>query len=155
MANYRLLGTLAILVLAACASPQPEQRPSEEEAAETAEPTPRTGLAGLDGHWVGSGSTARNLARNRCGRGPLIDLTIDQGAARAVFRLTVRRGMDRRPHTEVIPLNGRIDDQGQLELSGFQSTARALLSAKEESGEGTWETRSLACHGTFRVRRKP
>ena len=48
-------------------------------------------------------------------------------------------------------LSGAIDDQGRLELSGFQSYAMAVLSASDGSGEGQWETRTLMCHGTFRV----
>ena len=51
-------------------------------------------------------------------------------------------------------LSGAIDDQGRLELSGFQSDAMAVLSASDGSGEGQWETRTLVCHGTFQVRRR-
>ena len=157
----RVLGSsifslVALSMITACVEPQQEQQPQlEESAADTSRQSAQAQIGGFDGRWVGSGSNARAAFRNRCGNGPLVEITIQDGAARAVFRLTVRRGMDRRPRTEVLSLNGAIDDQGKLELSGFQSDAMAVLSASGESSDGTWETRSLACHGTFRVRRRP
>jgi hypothetical protein len=84
----------------------------------------------------------------------LVDLTIQDGSARAVFSFTVRRRTDRRPRREVLSLSGDVDGQGKLVLSGFQSEAMAVLSASGEPSDGTWDTRRLACHGTFRVRRK-
>jgi hypothetical protein len=62
--------------------------------------------------------------------------------------------MDRQRRTEVLSLNGAVDEQGKLVLSGFQSDAMAILSASGELSDGTWETRGLVCHGTFRVRKK-
>ena len=85
----------------------------------------------------------------------MVDLTIQDGAARAVFRFTVKWGMEQGIRSEVLTLSGAIDDHGRLELSNFQSDVMAVLSARDGTGDGTWETRGLACHGTFRVRRGP
>jgi hypothetical protein len=156
MLGFRVAGLVAFLLVTACAGAQQAQRQQFKESA--VEPTTQPAQAQIgdfDGNWVGSGSNARAAFRNRCGNGPLVDLTIQNGAARAVFRITVRRRTDERPRTEVLTLNGAIDDHGRLEVSGRQSDAIAVLSARDGSGDGAWETRGLACHGTFRVRRRP
>lgn len=156
MLNAKAICLSALLVITACAETQQAQRQQFRDSA--AKPTTQPAQAQIgdfDGNWVGSGSNTRAAMRNRCGNGPLVDLTIQNGAARAVFRITVRSRMDERPRTEVLTLNGAIDDHGRLDLSHFQSDAIGVLSARDGSGDGTWETRGLACHGTFRVRRKP
>lgn len=109
----------------------------------------------FDGHWVGSGRNAQVSSRNRCGDGPLVDMTIQDGAARAVFKLTVPKGLTSSVRMHVIPLEGSVSGDGKLTLSEQQSNATASLSAGSGSGEGTWEIGSLACQGSFQVRRKP
>ncbi len=156
MLNYRFICLVALFAITACGETQQTQRQEFKESA--AEPTTQPAQAQIgdfDGNWVGSGSNARAAFRNRCGSGPLVKLIIQDGAARAVFRFTIRRGMERDVRSEVLTLNGAIDDHGRLELSDFQSDAMAVLSARDGSGDGTWEARGLACHGTFRVRRRP
>jgi hypothetical protein len=155
MLNYRVICLVALFATTACGEAQQMQRQQFEESA--AEPTTQPAQAKIhdfDGTWVGSGSNARAAFRNRCGSGPLVELAIQDGAARAVFRFTIRRGMERNVRSEVFTLNGAIDDHGRLQLSDFQSDAVAVLSARDGLGDGTWETRGLACHGTFRMRRK-
>ena len=156
MFNAKALCVTGLLVITSCAETQQAQRQQFRDSA--AEPTTQpvqAQIGDFDGNWVGSGSNTRPAMRNRCGNGPLVDLTIQNGAARAVFRITVRRRMDERPRTEVLNLNGTIDDHGRLDLSDFQSDVIGVLSARNGSGDGMWETRGLACHGTFRVRRRP
>ena len=156
MQGCRVVSLVALFAITACAETQQAQRQQFKETA--AEPTTQPAQAQIgdfDGNWVGSGSNARSAFRNRCGNGPLVNLTIQNGSARAVFRITARRRTDERPRTEVLTLNGAIDDHGRLEVSGRQSDAIAVLSARDGSGDGAWETRGLACHGTFRVRRRP
>ena len=109
----------------------------------------------FDGHWVGSGRNAQASARNRCGDGPLVDMTIQDGAARAVFKLTVPKGLTSGVRMHVIPMEGSVGGDGRLTLSDQQSNATASLSAGSGSGEGTWEIGSLACQGSFQVQRKP
>jgi len=109
----------------------------------------------FDGNWVGSGRNARASARNRCGDGPLVELTVQDGEAKAVFKLTVPHSKNVGLKRHVFPINGSVDDDGALTLSGHQADATATLSASGEPSEGTWEIGSLACDGTFRVRRKP
>ena len=109
----------------------------------------------FDGHWVGSGRNAQASARNRCGDGPLVDMTIQDGAARAVFKLTVPKGLTSSIKMHVIPMEGSVGSDGKLTLSDQQSNAMADLSADSGSGEGSWEIGSLACQGSFQVRRKP
>ena len=156
MPNVRTVCLIALLVMTACGEKQQVQRQEFRDYAATPTTQPAQAQIGdFDGNWVGSGSNARRAMRNRCGNGPLIDLTIQNGAARAVFRITVRRRLDERPRTEVLTLSGAIDDHGRLDLSDFQSDAIGVLSAREGSGDGSWETRGLACYGTFRVRRRP
>ena len=153
MLNYRFVCLVALFAITACGEAQQTQRQQFKESA--AEPTTQPAqakIADFDGNWVGSGSNARAAFRNRCGSGPLVELTIQDGAAKAVFRFTIRRGIIR---SEVLTLSGAIDDHGRLEISDFQSDAMAVLSARDGSGDGTWEARGLACHGTFRVRRRP
>ena len=153
MLNYRFICLVALFAITACGETQQTQRQQFKESA--AEPTTRPAQAQIgdfDGNWVGSGSNARAAFRNRCGSGPLVKLTIQDGAARGVFKFTTRKKDVR---SEVLTLNGAIDDHGRLELSDFRSDAIAVLSARDRSGDGTWETRGLACHGTFRVRRRP
>lgn len=108
----------------------------------------------FDGNWVGSGQIARPVFRARCGNGPLIELRIQDGTAKAVFKAFVKGKSKSGLKSHVIPLSGRIDGDGRLELSGYESAAMAVLSASNGSGEGTWEFRNLICDGTFRVRRK-
>ena len=155
MLGYRFVGLVALLTITACVGPQQQQDQIENSAAETYTQSSQARFGDFDGSWVGSGRRSPNVSRNRCGDGPLVELTIQDGAARSVFRLPVRRGRDQRLRTEVLSLRGGVDDQGQLELSGHESDAKAVLSASGGSGEGTWEFRSIACHGTFQVRRRP
>ena len=109
----------------------------------------------FDGNWVGSGRIARPIFRTRCGDGPLIEMRIQDGTAKAVFKAFVKGKSKAGLKSHVIPLSGRIDDDGRLELSGYESAAMAILLASNGSGEGTWEFRNLFCDGTLRVRRKP
>lgn len=109
----------------------------------------------FDGHWVGSGQNAQASSRNRCGDGPLVDLTIGGGKARAVFKLTVPKGLTSSVRMHVIPMEGSVSGDGELTLSDQQSNATASLSASSGSDEGTWKIGSLACEGTFRVQRQP
>ena len=151
----KLVGLVALVILTACAdAPRAQQQQLEEPTAETSTQPSQAPSGEFDGNWVGSGSNARNAFRTRCGSSPLVDLTIQDGSARAVFSFTVRRRTDRRPRREVLSLSGAVEGQGKLVLSGFQSEAMAVLSASGEPSDGTWDTRRLACHGTFRVRRK-
>jgi hypothetical protein len=154
MLGSRIVCLVALSMITACVEPQQEQPQLEESAAETSTQPAQAQTGDFDGRWVGSGSNARAAFRNRCGNGPLVDLTIQDGSARAVFSFTVRRRTDRRPRREVLSLSGAVEGQGKLVLSGFQSEAMAVLSASGEPSDGTWDTRRLACHGTFRVRRK-
>jgi len=85
----------------------------------------------------------------------LIELKIQDGAAKAVFKAFVKGRSKSGIQSLVITLSGAIDGDGKLELSGYESGVMAVLSASNGSGEGTWEFRNLACHGTFRVRRNP
>ena len=154
--GYRFVFLFVLFVMTACGETQQAQRQQFKDSAP--KPTTRPAQAKIDdfnGNWVGSGSHARAAFRNRCGNGPLVDLTIQSGSARAIFRFTFRRGMDKGMRTEVLSLSGAINDHGRLVLSDFQSDALAVLSARDGSGDGSWEARGLACHGTFRVRRRP
>ena len=156
MLYVRTVCLIALLVTTACGETQQAQRQQFRGSAATPTTQPAKAQIGdFDGNWVGSGSNARAAMRNRCGNGPLVDLTIQNGSDRGVFRFTVRRGLERGMRSEVVALSGNIDDHGRLELSDFQSDVVAVLSARDGSGDGTWETRGLACHGTFRVRRRP
>lgn len=156
MPIYRSILLTAFLVITACGEAQQAQRLQFKESAAkpTTQPVPAQ-LSDFNGKWVGSGSNARVAFRNRCGNGPLVNLRIQDGAVRAVFRLTIKKGKESGMRSKVIPMGGSIDDHGRMELSEFQSDVVAVLSAREGSGDGTWETRGLACHGTFRVRRRP
>ena len=82
-------------------------------------------------------------------------MTIQDGAARAVFKLTVPKGLTSGVRMHVIPMEGSVGGDGTLTLSEQQSNATASLSAGSGSGEGTWEIGSLACQGSFQVQRKP
>lgn len=112
-------------------------------------------IGDFDGEWVGSGRIARPIFRTRCGNGPLIELRIQNGTAKAVFKAFAKGKAKTGLKSHVIPLSGRIDGDGKLELTGYESAAMAVLLASNGSGEGTWEFRNLVCDGTFRVRRKP
>lgn len=156
MLNPRLVCLVALLAVTACGETQQAQRQQFKDlaAVPTTQPV-QAQIGDFNGKWVGSGSNARAAFRTRCGNGPLVDLTIQDGAAKAVFRFTIQRGMERGIRSEVLPLTGMIDDHGRLELSDFQSDVLAVLAARDGTGDGSWQTRGLACHGTFRVRRKP
>ena len=156
MLKTRLIFLAVHIAIAACGQTEQAERQQFRESAP--QPTTQPVLAKIgdfDGDWAGSGSIARAAFRTRCGGGPLVEVTIQDGAARAIFRFTVRRGMERDMRSEVLTLNGTIDDHGRLNLTDFQSDVIAVLSARDGSGDGTWETRGLACHGSFRVRRRP
>lgn len=112
-------------------------------------------IGDFDGEWVGSGQIARPIFKSRCGNGPLINLKIENGTAEAVFKAFAKGKAKTGLKTRVVFLRGRIDSDGQLELSGQDSAAKAVLLASNGSGEGTWEFRNLVCEGIFRVRRKP
>jgi len=108
----------------------------------------------FDGEWVGSGHIAWPIFRANCGNGPLIELKIQNGTAKAVFKTFAKGKAKSGLKSRVIPLSGRIDRDGKLELSGYESAAMAVLLASNGTGEGTWEFRNVVCNGTFRVRRK-
>ena len=112
-------------------------------------------IGDFNGNWVGTGNNALPAFRTRCGSGPLVRLTIQDGSARAVFHFTIRRGMERDLESIVLILTGNVDDHGRLKLSDFQSLASGVLSARDGMGDGAWETSQLVCRGTFRVHRKP
>ena len=156
MAISRPLFLAALLALMACGETQQAQRQAfSDNTAKPATQPAQAQLGDFNGKWVGSGSNARAAFRNRCGSGPLVQLTIQDGSARAVFRFTIRKGMERELRSEVLPLSGTIDDHGRLQLSDFQSDVIGVLSARDGTGDGSWETRGLACNGTFQVRRRP
>jgi len=127
----------------------------DASAAAPATPAVQAPIGDYNGTWVGSGKNARPAFRTRCGYGPLIQLKIQDGSARAVFHFTRRQGLERDLESIVLNMTGAIDDHGRLKLADFQSLASAVLSARDGSGDGSWETSGLACHGTFRVHRKP
>jgi hypothetical protein len=108
----------------------------------------------FEGSWIGSGS-APNTIRHRCGFGPKVELTVRGSAVEALLKLPIRKGRSREFDIIVIPLNGSIDDQGDLELAGYESRMKGSLSAGDRSGEGTWNIITFKCHGSFRVRKKP
>lgn len=108
----------------------------------------------FDGNWVGSGANARPIFRTRCGNGPLVEITIQDGATMAVFKAFVKGKARSGLRSHLIRLSGAIDRDGKLELSGYESSATVNLSASDGLGEGTWEFRKLVCHGSFRGRRK-
>ena len=156
MVGYRFICLVALFAITACVESQEAQRQRFKDSASAPTTQPAQAQIGdFDGNWVGSGSNTRPGLRTRCGNGPLINLTIQAGAASAVFRFTIRRGLEKGVRSEVLPLRGAIDDHGRLQLSDFQSDVVGVLSARNGSGDGSWETRGLACHGTFRVRRGP
>jgi len=147
---------VALLATAACAQTTQErwQRFDASAAAPATQPV-QAPIGDFNGNWVGSGRNALAAFRTRCGSGPLIQMTIQDGSARAVFHFTLRRGLERDLESIVVIMTGAIDDHGRLELSDFESLARAVLSARDGSGDGSWQTSGLACHGTFRVHRNP
>ena len=156
MPIYRPIFLAALLATTACGETQQAQRQAfKDRAAKPATQPVQAQIADFNGKWVGSGSNARAAFRSRCGSGPLVRLNIQDGAARAVFQFTIRKGMERDLRSEVLPLTGTIDDHGRLELSDFESDVIGVLSARDGSGDGSWETRGLACNGTFQVRRRP
>ena len=107
---------------------------------------------GFDGQWVGSGRGSTGLSRNRCADGPIIELTVQAGVAKATLKLVLKKTKE--IDIEVIPLRGTIDDQGNMKLAGYESNVIGILSASEGSGEGTWEIMTYGCRGAFRVRKK-
>lgn len=146
----------ALLATAGCWQTQQERwQRFDQAAAAPATPPVQAPIGDFNGNWVGSGTNALPALRTRCVSGPLIRLAIQDGSARAVFQFTVRRGMERDLESIMLNLTGAIDDHGRLKLSDFQSLAGPVLSARDGTGDGTWQTSGLACHGTFRVRRKP
>ena len=150
-------GLLAgLLAVAACAEAQQAQRQAFKDRAPQAATQPEQAQIGdFSGKWVGAGSNALAGFYNRCGNGPLVQLFIQGDEARAVFRFTVKKSTGRQLRSEVFPLNGTIDDHGRLTLSDFQTDVVAVLSARDGTGDGSWETRGLACYGSFQVRRRP
>ena len=115
----------------------------------------QTQTGDFDGKWVGSGRRDPSLSRNRCGDGPIIELTVQAGKVAAIFKLSLRKAGQTTPNIEVIPLSGSVDDQGNMALVGSQSTAVGLLSAEDGSGKGTWEFKAIACRGSYQVRKGP
>ena len=147
MPIYRPIFLAALLAMTACGETQQAQRQAFKDRATKPVTQPvQAQIGDFNGKWVGSGNNARAAFRSRCGSGPLVRLN---------FQFTIRKGMERDLRSEVLPLTGTIDDHGRLELSDFQSDVIGVLSARDGSGDGSWETRGLACNGTFRVRRRP
>ena len=156
MPTPRAMSLVALFAVTACGSAHltlGQQTP--EPAAEPRTQAAQAQIGDFDGRWVGSGSNARASYRTRCGNGPLIDLTIQGGAARGVMKFFVRRALDNEVRSDVIPLTGAIDDHGRLDLTGHQATFTGVLSAEAGSGDGSWDVRTLACHGTFQVNHRP
>ncbi|MGI9383578.1 MAG: hypothetical protein ACR2PO_10520 [Methyloligellaceae bacterium] len=152
----RAMRLVVLFAVAACGSTQlTTGQQANDPPLEPRTQAAQAQIRDFDGKWVGSGSNARNSFRLRCGNGPLVDLTIQNGAAKAVLKFFVRRTLDNDVQSHVIPLNGTIDDHGRMELSGYQASASAVLSAESGSGDGTWETRELVCNGRFQVNHRP
>jgi len=156
---------LLLLVAAALLASSPAS-----SAAPPPAPAPQSAQAGtdsFDGTWVGSGRIARPIFRSWCGDGPLVKMTIQDGAARAVFKAFAKGKARAGLRSYVITLTGVVEGDGALTLTGYEASATLALSARdgtgagtgagtgEGTGEGTWEFRRLACYGNFRVRRKP
>ncbi len=106
----------------------------------------------FDGQWVGYGRSSPNLSRNRCGDGPIIELTVQAGIAKATLKLVTQRAQ--KIDIAVIPLRGTIDDQGNMKLAGYESKVLGILSASKGLGEGTWEIVTHGCRGAFELRYK-
>ena len=106
----------------------------------------------FDGQWVGYGHSSPNSSRYRCGDGPIIELTVQAGLAKAALKFALKKtqGID----IAVIPLRGKIDDQGNMRLAGYESQVIGVLSASKKSGEGTWEIVTYGCRGSFRLRNR-
>lgn len=156
MPFYRPILLAALVATTACGETQLAQRQAFKERAATPVTQPAQAPIGdFNGKWVGTGRNALAAFRSRCGGGPLVHLNIRDGAARGVFTFTIRKGMERDIQSDVLPLTGTIDGHGRLQLSDFQSDVIGVLSARDGTGDGSWESRGLACHGTFRVQRRP
>lgn len=156
MLTTRVLCLAGLFALAACGSAQLTF--GTQASAPPAEPQTQAAQAQIgdfDGRWVGSGSNARASYVTRCGSGPLIDLTIQNGSARGVLKFFINRPLVTEMRTDVVPITGTIDDYGRLSLTGHQATFTGVLSAEAGSGDGSWDVRTLACNGTFRVNRRP
>jgi hypothetical protein len=156
MLKSGFIGLVALLATTACAQ-STQERWQQFDASATAPATPavQAPIGDFNGNWVGSGRNALPAFRTRCGYGPLIQVKISDGSARAVFHFTMRRGLERDMESVVINMTGVIDDHGRLKLSDFQSLASGVLSARDGTGDGAWESSTLACRGTFSVHRKP
>ena len=86
----RSLVIAALLALMACGETQQAQRQAfKDRAAQPAMQPAQAQIGDFNGKWVGSGRNARAAFRSRCGSGPLVQLTIHDGSARAVFRFTL------------------------------------------------------------------
>lgn len=150
---------LLLLVAAALLASSPASSAAPPPAPQSAQ----AGTDSFDGTWVGSGRIARPIFRSWCGDGPLVKMTIQDGAARAVFKAFAKGKARAGLRSYVITLTGVVEGDGALTLTGYEASATLALSARdgtgdgtgEGTGEGTWEFRRLACYGNFRVRRKP
>ena len=144
-----LLLAAALLASAPARSAAPAPAPQSAQARSDA----------FDGTWVGSGRIARPIFRSWCGDGPLVEMTIQDGAARAVFKAYAKGKARAGLRSYVITLTGVVDGDGNgdgaLTLTGYEARATLALSASGGTGEGTWEFRRLACYGDFRVRKRP
>ena len=156
MLNTRTIGLVVLFAITACGSTQLTLgQQAHEPAAEPRTQAAQAQIGEFDGRWVGSGNNARAAFRTRCGNGPLIELTIQNGSAKGVMKFFVRRPLNNEMRSDVVPVTGTVDDHGRLDLTGHQATFTGVLSVQSGSGDGSWDVRTLACHGTFQVNHRP
>jgi hypothetical protein len=152
----RTIGLVVLFAVAACGSAQLTLgQQTQGPAAEPRTQAEQAQTGDFDGRWVGSGTNARAAFRTRCGNGPLIELTIQNGSAKGVMKFFVRRPLNNEMRSDVVPVTGTVDDHGRLDLTGHQATFTGVLSVQSGSGDGSWDVRTLACHGTFQVNHRP
>ena len=151
----RAMSLAVLFAVAACGSTHLTLGQQAPAPAEPRTQAAQAQIGDFDGRWVGSGRNARSAFTTRCGSGPLIELTIQNGTAKGVMKFFVRRPMNNEMRSDLIPVTGAIDDHGRLDLSGHQATFTGVLSAQSGSGDGSWDVRTLACYGTFQVRHRP
>ena len=109
----------------------------------------------FDGTWVGSGTIARPIFRTRCGNGPLIELTVKDGAAKAVFKAFAKGKARTGLKSHLFVLRGSVGTDGHLDLGTWDAEATFDLNAETGTGEGTWSFTRVVCDGPFTVRKRP
>jgi uncharacterized caspase-like protein len=102
------------------------------------------------GSWRGGGRLAAGSSRVKCGSGPIIELTVEDGEISGQIKLIVAT---KRGDTTISRYSGGFEDNGNFKASGGGAVIDGSFDDDGITVSGTWNLPDMACKGTYRLTR--